>query len=45
VTRVQKERFATAAQYDAVKDVYVVDQASMAKAKSTMVVQFSIALL
>ena len=37
VTRVQKERFATAEEYEAVKGVYVVDAATMKAAKSDMV--------
>ena len=37
VTRVQKERFATAEEYEAVKGVYVVDAATMRAAKSDMV--------
>ena len=38
VTRVQKERFSDMAQYDRVKEHYVVDEALMAKAKSRMIV-------
>jgi aspartate carbamoyltransferase catalytic subunit len=38
VTRVQKERFADLAQYDAVKDYYTIDPELMTKAKSKMVV-------
>jgi aspartate carbamoyltransferase len=38
VTRVQKERFTDLAQYDRVKDQYVVDEELMAKAKSRMIV-------
>ncbi|MEZ4868423.1 MAG: aspartate carbamoyltransferase [Caldilineaceae bacterium] len=38
VTRVQKERFTDMAQYDRVKDQYVVDEALMAQAKERMVV-------
>jgi aspartate carbamoyltransferase len=38
VTRVQKERFTDLAQYDRVRDQYVVDEALMAKAKEKMMV-------
>jgi aspartate carbamoyltransferase len=38
VTRVQKERFASEADYDAVKGLYVIDTQTMAKAKSKMIV-------
>jgi aspartate carbamoyltransferase len=38
VTRVQKERFADLAQYEAVKDYYVVDPDLMARAKQKMIV-------
>ena len=38
VTRVQKERFTDMAQYDRVKDQYVVDEALMTHAKERMVV-------
>jgi aspartate carbamoyltransferase len=38
VTRVQKERFTDLAQYDRVRDQYVVDEALMAKAKQKMIV-------
>ena len=38
VTRVQKERFTDLAQYDRVRDQYVVDEALMAKAKQEMIV-------
>jgi aspartate carbamoyltransferase len=38
VTRVQKERFADLAQYDRVKDQYVVDEGLMGKAKQRMIV-------
>lgn len=38
VTRVQKERFTDLADYDSVKDQYVVDPALMAKAKEKMIV-------
>jgi aspartate carbamoyltransferase catalytic subunit len=38
VTRVQKERFTDLAQYDRVKDQYVVDEALMEKAKREMIV-------
>ncbi len=38
VTRVQKERFTDLAQYDRVRDQYVVDEALMAKAKEKMIV-------
>ena len=38
VTRVQKERFATEAEYDAVKGLYVVDAAGMKAAKKDMIV-------
>ena len=38
VTRVQKERFATEAEYDAVKGLYVVDAAGMRAAKKDMIV-------
>ena len=38
VTRVQKERFSDLAQYDRVKDQYVVDEALMEKAKKDMIV-------
>jgi aspartate carbamoyltransferase catalytic subunit len=38
VTRVQKERFSDLAQYDRVKDQYVVDEALMEKAKRDMIV-------
>lgn len=38
VTRVQKERFTDLAQYDRVKDQYVVDEALMEKAKTEMIV-------
>jgi aspartate carbamoyltransferase catalytic subunit len=38
VTRVQRERFADQAQYEAVKDYYVVDPELMDKAKEKMVV-------
>ena len=38
VTRVQKERFTDLAQYDRVKDQYVVDEELMTKAKSKMIV-------
>jgi len=37
VTRVQKERFSDLAQYDRVRDQYVVDEALMAKAKTHMI--------
>jgi aspartate carbamoyltransferase len=37
VTRVQKERFATAEEYDAVKDVYCITSKTMKPAKPTMV--------
>jgi aspartate carbamoyltransferase len=38
VTRVQKERFTDLAQYDRVKDQYVVDEALMERAKQEMIV-------
>jgi aspartate carbamoyltransferase catalytic subunit len=38
ITRVQKERFVDLAQYDRVKDQYVVDEALMSKAKRDMIV-------
>jgi aspartate carbamoyltransferase catalytic subunit len=38
VTRVQKERFTDLAQYDRVRDQYVVDEALMKKAKREMIV-------
>jgi aspartate carbamoyltransferase len=38
VTRVQKERFASEADYDAVKGLYVIDAQTMAKAKPKMIV-------
>jgi aspartate carbamoyltransferase catalytic subunit len=38
VTRVQKERFADVAAYDAVKDAFVVDAAVLARAKVKMIV-------
>lgn len=38
VTRVQKERFTDLAEYDRVKDQYVVDEDLMAKAKQKMIV-------
>ena len=38
VTRVQKERFPDAASYEAVKDSYVVDNATLAKCKPTTIV-------
>lgn len=38
VTRVQKERFTDLAQYDRVKDQYIVDEALMEKAKREMIV-------
>ena len=38
VTRVQKERFSDMAQYDRVKDQYVVDEALMSNAKGRMIV-------
>jgi aspartate carbamoyltransferase len=38
VTRVQKERFTDMAQYDRVKDQYVVEEELMARAKQTMIV-------
>lgn len=38
VTRVQKERFTDLAQYDRVKDQYVVDEALMERAKQHMIV-------
>ena len=38
VTRVQKERFSDMAEYDRVRDQYVVDEELMAKAKSRMIV-------
>jgi aspartate carbamoyltransferase catalytic subunit len=38
ITRVQKERFTDMAQYDRVKDQYVVDEALMTHAKERMVV-------
>ena len=38
VTRVQKERFGDLAEYERVKDFYVVDDALMARAKSNMIV-------
>jgi aspartate carbamoyltransferase catalytic subunit len=38
VTRVQKERFTDLAQYDRVKEQYVVDEALMDKAKREMIV-------
>ncbi len=38
VTRVQKERFTDLAQYDRVKDDYVVDEALMSQAKQKMIV-------
>ena len=38
VTRVQKERFTDLAEYDRVKDQYVVDEALMEKAKPNMIV-------
>ncbi len=38
VTRVQKERFTDLAEYDRVKDFYVVDEELMAKAKERMIV-------
>lgn len=38
VTRVQKERFSSVAEYDAVKDSYVIDNEVMAKAKSTCII-------
>lgn len=38
VTRVQKERFTDLAQYDRVRDQYVVDEELMLKAKSRMIV-------
>jgi aspartate carbamoyltransferase catalytic subunit len=38
VTRVQKERFSDLAQYDRVRDQYVVDEALMQRAKQEMIV-------
>lgn len=38
VTRVQKERFEIAAEYEAVKSSYIIDQSLMKKAKSKMIV-------
>jgi aspartate carbamoyltransferase catalytic subunit len=38
VTRVQRERFADQAEYEAVKDFYVIDPTLMAKAKDDMIV-------
>ncbi len=38
VTRVQKERFSDLAQYDRVKDYYIVDEALMSQAKEKMIV-------
>jgi aspartate carbamoyltransferase len=38
VTRVQKERFEDPAQYEALKDVYVVDPALLSRAKEDMIV-------
>jgi len=38
VTRVQQERFSSAAEYEAVKDAYVVNNALLAKAKEQMIV-------
>ena len=38
VTRVQQERFATQAEYEAVKDAYIVNNNLLAKAKSQMIV-------
>ncbi len=38
VTRVQKERFSDMAEYDRMKDQYVVDEALMARAKERMIV-------
>lgn len=38
VTRVQKERFASAMDYDAVKDAFVVSRATLDKAKAKMIV-------
>ena len=38
ITRVQKERFTDLAEYEAVKDQYVVDPALMSKAKERMIV-------
>jgi len=38
VTRVQKERFADLAQYERLKDYYVVDEALMSRAKQKMIV-------
>lgn len=38
VTRVQKERFTDLAEYDRMKEQYVVDEALMAKAKARMIV-------
>ena len=38
VTRVQKERFTDLAEYDRVKDQYVVDEDLMAKAKEKMII-------
>ena len=38
VTRIQKERFEIAEEYEAVKDLYVIDQSLMKKAKTQMIV-------
>lgn len=38
VTRVQKERFESAAEYDAVKDSFRITKATIANAKSSMVI-------
>lgn len=38
VTRIQKERFASEAEYEAVKDSYVINNAVLTKAKSQMIV-------
>ncbi|EQC35911.1 aspartate carbamoyltransferase [Saprolegnia diclina VS20] len=37
ITRVQKERFETAAEYDAVKDSFIITPATLTKAKATMI--------
>jgi len=38
VTRVQKERFASEAEYDEVKGAYVIDMETMARARERMIV-------
>jgi aspartate carbamoyltransferase catalytic subunit len=38
VTRIQKERFSIAKEYDAVKNSYIIDQSLMKQAKEQMIV-------